>query len=296
MRALPDGLQNHLDGGVTTLCHCWRLRLRSGDVLGFTDHDRDVVYDGVTHEAAAGFTASEMESAVGFAVDNMTAAGALSSERLSAARLQAGDFDHAQIEVWRVNWQQVSQRVLLRAGHLGEVSHGPAGFSAELRGPAHLLGQVRGRLYHHGCDAVVGDGRCGVDLSDPAFCGQAHVMAQRGACGVVISGLENFATDWFTRGTLECVTGAQAGRVFEVKRHRQEAGLGLCELWHAPDPALAAGDVVMLRAGCDRQFATCCAKFANAVNFRGFPHMPGNDFVMASAQAAGRYDGQSLNR
>ena len=110
MRALPDGLQNHLDGGVTTLCHCWRLRLRSGDVLGFTDHDRDVVYDGVTHEAAAGFTASEMESAVGFAVDNMTAAGALSSERLSAARLQAGDFDHAQIEVWRVNWQQVNQR------------------------------------------------------------------------------------------------------------------------------------------------------------------------------------------
>ncbi|MDX5493645.1 MAG: phage BR0599 family protein, partial [Alphaproteobacteria bacterium] len=33
----------------------------------------------------------------------------------------------------------------------------------------------------------------------------------------------------------------------------------------------------------DKQFTTCRDRFANAVNFRGFPHMPGNDFVMASA-------------
>ena len=31
--------------------------------------------------------------------------------------------------------------------------------------------------------------------------------------------------------------------------------------------------------GCDKRLATCRARFANAVNYRGFPHMPGNDFV-----------------
>jgi uncharacterized phage protein (TIGR02218 family) len=36
-------------------------------------------------------------------------------------------------------------------------------------------------------------------------------------------------------------------------------------------------------AGCDKRFETCRTKFANAVNFRGFPHLPGNDFVVAYA-------------
>jgi uncharacterized phage protein (TIGR02218 family) len=40
----------------------------------------------------------------------------------------------------------------------------------------------------------------------------------------------------------------------------------------------------VLRAGCDRQFATCRAKFGNALRFRGFPHMPGDDFVLSYAQ------------
>ncbi len=43
-------------------------------------------------------------------------------------------------------------------------------------------------------------------------------------------------------------------------------------------------DTFTVSAGCDKHFATCQAKFANTVNFRGFPHMPGNDFVTAIAR------------
>jgi len=32
---------------------------------------------------------------------------------------------------------------------------------------------------------------------------------------------------------------------------------------------------------CDKRFATCRDRFANGINFRGFPHIPGNDFVIA---------------
>jgi uncharacterized phage protein (TIGR02218 family) len=46
---------------------------------------------------------------------------------------------------------------------------------------------------------------------------------------------------------------------------------------------LAAGDVFTVTAGCDKRFATCSGRFANALNFRGFPHLPGNDFVVAYA-------------
>jgi uncharacterized phage protein (TIGR02218 family) len=43
---------------------------------------------------------------------------------------------------------------------------------------------------------------------------------------------------------------------------------------------IAASDAFTITAGCDKRFSTCRARFANAVNFRGFPHIPGNDFVI----------------
>jgi hypothetical protein len=45
------------------------------------------------------------------------------------------------------------------------------------------------------------------------------------------------------------------------------------------DPELIASGAVA--AGCDKSFATCGARFGNRVNFRGFPHMPGVDAVLA---------------
>ena len=54
----------------------------------------------------------------------------------------------------------------------------------------------------------------------------------------------------------------------------------LIELWQAPPEAIAAGDMFTVTAGCDKRFATCRDRFANGVNFRGFPTIPGNDFVI----------------
>ena len=41
-------LQAHLDSGTTTLCHCWRVTLKSVRQLGFTDHDVALDFDGTT--------------------------------------------------------------------------------------------------------------------------------------------------------------------------------------------------------------------------------------------------------
>ena len=98
-------------------------------------------------------------------VDNLEASGALSSAALTEARIAAGDFDDAAIELWRVNWQDASQRVLLRRGqHRRGDARGAASSRAELRGLAHALNQPQGRIFQYGCDAVLGDARCGVDL------------------------------------------------------------------------------------------------------------------------------------
>lgn len=291
MKTIPASMQAHLDGGATTLCWCWRLLRRDGMTLGFTDHDRVLVFDGTTFEAMSGFTASEIKESVGLSVDNLEVAGALSSQSLNDDDLAAGLYDDAGIEIFRVNWADPTQRVLMRSGSIGEVKRSGTAFAAEVRGLAHYLQQPKGRLYQYGCDADLGDGRCGVDLSGAAFKGAGAVTALTSARVFAVSGLGAFAGSWFQRGLLTWSTGANAGLSMEIKRHENSGGAVELELWQAMAKNVLAGDQFTITAGCDKLFETCKTKFANVNNFRGFPHMPGNDFVTSNAGGDGNDDG-----
>ena len=281
MRQLDPNLQAHLDSGITTLAWCWRITRDDGKRLGFTDHDRDVVFDGTTFEAASGLTASEMQTEVGLAVPNLEVTGALRSDRLSAAELGAGLYDHAAIEIFRVNWAAPDQRLLLRKGTIGEVKRGTTAFAAEVRGLADQLQQERGRIYQYSCDADVGDGRCGVTLATAAFTGMGAVTAPLDARTFAVGGLGSFAEGWFGRGLLTWTAGTNIGRSIEVKRHYLGASGVVIEIWQDMTGAVAAGDTFKVSAGCDKQFSTCRVKFNNGVNFRGCPHIPGNDFILS---------------
>jgi uncharacterized phage protein (TIGR02218 family) len=284
MKTLPAGLAAHLASGATTLCWCWRLSRADGVRLGFTDHDRDLVFDGTTFEAAAGFSASEIKDQVGLSVDNLEVESALTSGRLEEHDLAAGLYDDARVEIFRVNWQAVDQRVLMRAGSLGEVRRAGKAFAAEVRGLAHYLQQPKGRLFQYSCDADLGDARCTVNLASAANRGTATVGALASPRRLTVTGLAAFANDWFTRGLATFTSGANAGRRIEIKRHAVSGSAVEIELWQEPAAPVAVGDGLIVTAGCDKQLGTCQAKFANVANFRGFPHMPGNDFVASFAR------------
>lgn len=284
MKALSEDLTAHLQSGATTLCWCWRLTRRDGTTLGFTEHDRDLAFADTTFEAASGFTASESREQVGLSVDNLDVAGALISDRLSEIALAAGDFDDAAIEIFRVNWQDPAQRILARKGSLGEVRRTGTAFTAEVRGLAHYLQQPRGRLFQYTCDADLGDARCTVDLDQPEFRATVTVVAVADTRRLVVDGLADYDVGWFTRGILAFTSGANAGRAMEIKGHRTIAAGIEIELWQPMGEAIAVGDTAIATAGCDKRIETCAARFANAINYRGFPHMPGNDFITAVAQ------------
>lgn len=284
MRTLPPELAAHLASGVTTLCWCWRLVRRDGIVFGFTDHDRDLSFDGTLYEAAAGFTASEIKDSVGLAVDDLEVESALSSERLDEAGLAAGLYDDARVEIFRVNWSDPAQRVLVRAGSLGEIKRTGTHFTAEVRGLTHYLQQPQGRIYQYACDARLGDARCGIDLANPIWRMAASVIAVIDATTFTVSDLSSFTEHWFTHGVCRIASGQASGRVVEIKRHTIRDAIHTIELWQPLNALPAPGDEIELTAGCDKTVTTCAARFANVANFRGFPHMPGNDFVAAVAR------------
>ncbi len=279
MKTLPSGLAGYLAGGATTMCWCWRLTRRDGVVLGFTDHDRGLNFDGTEFEATTGFTASELKDTIGLNVDDLDVAGAITSERLEEGDLLSGIYDDAKVEIFRVNWQDPAQRVLMRAGSLGEVRRADQAFTAEVRGLAHYLQQPQGRMFQYACDAQLGDRRCQVRLATPRFQGRGTVGEIIDGHRFVVAGLGAFAPRWFDRGLLRFQSGANRDVSFEVRAHDPVAGGHAIHLWQAPVAAVALGDGVTVTAGCDKMLATCRTKFANVVNFRGFPHMPGSDFV-----------------
>lgn len=285
MKQLDSAFATHLASRTTTLAWCWRLTRRDTVKLGFTDHDRDLQFDDTVFEAAAGFTGSELRDSVGLSVSNMEVESALSSSRLREEDILAGAYDDARVEIWRVNWQEPAQRVLMRSGSIGEVRRNGLSFTAEVRGLSHYLQQPSGRLFQYGCDARLGDERCKVNLASAEFHGTGAVTILQTARSFVVSSLEGHAAGWFSRGTLSFTSGANAGRAFEIKQHVAGATQVSIELWQEPVAAVQVGDTFVAVAGCDKHLATCAAKFSNTRNFRGFPHMPGNDFLSAVARA-----------
>ncbi len=295
MRSIPTALQTKLDSGVTTLARCWKLVRRDGVVMGFTDHDRDLVLSGVSCRAGTGFTSSEATSRFDLSVDGAEISGALADDQLTDADLAAGRYDAALVETWLVDWSDPELKVLTARGTLGEVRREGQAFVAELRGLADLLSQESGRLYTAKCGADLGDLRCKVDLTDPALRGAGAVAAIDGTSIFAASGLDGFAEEWFSAGRLLWSSGANAGLAIEIKQHRLVAGQARLTLWQAMPEPIAIGDAFTVTAGCDKTFATCRARFANTDNFRGFPQIPGNDFLIGSpAQGAPGNDGLSL--
>ena len=297
MRAIPPRLAARLEDGATTLCRCWALRRRDGLVLGFTDHDRDLILGGVTYAARSGLEAAEASAELGFAVGGGEVAGALTSAGITEADIAAGLYDGAGVETWLVDWVEPEARLLLDMATLGEIRREGAAFVAELRGLMHRLDVTVGRSFRTACDAELGDARCRVDPANPRFrtTGTVRAVPEPGRLTVALAG--SFAAGWFSGGRLTWDAGANAGQAADLRGHARDGDTVDLDLWDPPPRPSAPGDVFTLVAGCDKSLSTCRDKFANTLNFQGFPHMPGNDFVLRPGPETGaRLDGSSLFR
>jgi len=294
MKLLPAGMQAHLDDGTTTLAWCWRIERADGAIFGFTDHDQTLLISGTSFEPDSGFSASEIRASADFSVDGQDAEGALRSDRITETDILDGRWDNAAIEVWRVNWEDVAQRVLMRHGNLGQIRRGKQVFVAEVRSLTHFLNQPVGRTYQYYCDAELGDTRCGVNLAAASYSGSGSVATVAGDRTFTTAGLGGFAANWFALGRVEWTSGANAGRRAEVSIHAITAGAAQITLIEAPVRVITLGDGFFIQAGCDKQFATCRSKFGNSVNFRGFPAIPGDDTIVRYPTQGGSNTGQPL--
>lgn len=290
-----DELLDHLGTAVTTVCRAWTVKRPDGVTYGFTDHDSDLSFDGVVFRASTGMTARALQQATGMSVDNSEAVGALSDAAIDEAEIIAGRFDGAEVRSWLVNWQKPVQRIEQFRGNFGEISRVGGAFKAELRGQTDRLNQPIGRIYQRNCGAILGDTRCGFDLATPGFTYDATIDGIV-AGEFVFTGMVGIAERWFERGQLIVVSGQAAGLAGVIKTDQTKGAMRSIGLWFPLGVEIAVGDQVRLIAGCDRTKTACQSKFDNFLNFQGFPHIPGEDWLTSYPTKNRINDGGSLGR
>lgn len=260
-----------LEAELTHLALCWRLVRRDGVALGFTSHDAPLLVDGLLHLARPGMTPSAVVLGDGMEADDMEVTGALSAGALSAGDLLAGRWDGARVELFMVDWRQPGGGGhVLATGSLGDVAVGEgadARFTAELIGPGAALAATAVETCSPECRAELGDARCRMSLRGrEGIARLADVTPDR----VRVAGI---VAAEHVQGQLLVLDGAAAG--LQRRLIAQDEGWLLLD-----EPlALTVGTRVLLRQGCDKRFDTCRDRFANAVNFRGEPHVPGADLL-----------------
>lgn len=169
MKSVSTELDNHLQLQTTTVATCWEITRNDGQVFRFTDHDKDIEFEGNRYYSKVGYTRSAVVNDSSMSVDNLEVQGIVDSELLKTDELRAGLFDHAEVRIFLLNYKDLSQGIMrLRRGWLGEVTFGNGGvFRTELRGMTQALSQVITELYSPECRADLGDNRCKVNINPP---------------------------------------------------------------------------------------------------------------------------------
>ena len=268
MTAAPDWLREDL----VTLAWCWRLSRRDGVVIGLTSHDRNLTVGGLVYRAAPGMKPSALETSDSLDMETLDLEGGLASDAIAADDLDAGRWDGAELELFVTDWTAADAApVTVARGSLGAVERRGTAFTAELQGVTRMLDRPVCPATSPSCRAMLGDRACRVDLAPRTHFRRVVAVAGR----IVTLDSAVAAMDF---GELMWIEGANCGLASPVIA-ADGAALHLAE---GPPLAAALPLRVRLIEGCDKQLATCTARFGNAVNFRGEAHLPGNDLLTRS--------------
>jgi len=187
MKAITTNLMNHIHQDVTTLASCWLVTRTDGKVFAFTDHDKPLLVNGVIYEASSAYLRTALKSDQTLSVDNMDVTGILDSGAISDADLKSGRYDYAQVQLFLVNWADLSQGILkMRSGTFGESVWTPTGtFRAELRGLTQALITDVTKSYLPLCRADLGDSKCKIPLAPAKWAPDTPVVASAQSVTVV---------------------------------------------------------------------------------------------------------------
>lgn len=256
---------------VEAIATYWRIARHDGVTLGFTSHNRDLVFDGLRHRAAPGMVPSAIRRDASLESELLEVEGVLSHDAICAADLAAGRFDLARVTIGVADWETLDHAPLFE-GTLGAISATGNAFEAELRSAKDAFLTDLVPRTSPTCRAAF----CGADcqLNAARFTHLAKLLAYDETTSAV-SFLGGPAPQLLLHGFVRWLDGPLSGIVMPVADLAGNALILDAQFAETPLPGTRA----LLREGCDHTLSTCAARFANTINFRGEPYLPGNDLL-----------------
>lgn len=283
MRNLSQAAQSALNEEVLFFVVCVRIVRTDGEIIRLTEHNEEIQFRGETYEP--GGTPSTFTQDLGFSTDSIDF-DSITGDYLDD--LRAGRFSGAWMEVFWVDWR-TSIGFDLTSGWLGELQRDGTQVGIQFNSLSENMERPQGRFYNRGCDAQFGDHRCRVANFETRWRVEAAISSIDGkvittdGSGGLFDEVGRFENGW-----LEMLEGRNAGIRREVVAHDRSR---VQILFDFPFP-LQSGERVRLTAGCRRDAAACQA-YGNFINYRGFPDIPGDEFL---GEAGNDPCNESVNR
>lgn len=285
MKTIGASLLAHFGLSFTTVAACWKLTRTDGIEYFHTGHDAPLVIDGDTYDPVNGTILSQFEQQAGLGVDNLEVAFSFDDAGITKADIEGNLFDGAVIDVFLVNWADLTMgKVLLAQNWLvGNIELRDYIAIAEVRSRAQQLNAGLIELYSPACRATLGDVRCGVDFGSASpyiVSGSVTAITDR---QIFVDSSRAEASDVFAYGLLTWTGGASAGGLntgLSMEVQSFDPATDQITLWLKMPFDITIGDTYEMRWGCDKSQITCKNRFNNFVNFRGEPFVPGPDVLL----------------
>jgi uncharacterized phage protein (TIGR02218 family) len=268
MKSLSAAITSHLEQEVTTLAVCWKITLRTGTVLTFTAHDQDVTVGGLTYKSTTGTSSSGIPKDLEMSVDSIDVQSFLDDDYIKESDVLAGVYDHAEVEVFKVNWLSPDDgTIYLQKGYIGDIDIKSGLFVAEVRGRMQMLQKNALKMYSPVCRAKFGDSECGINLASYRVTSSVTTVINSKRFGCASLGV---ADNYFKRGHVVWSSGSNYGLSSEVTWNiNTQFQLSMNPLF-----PIEAGTTFNIYPGCNKSRGTCRDTYNNIQNMRAEPFIP----------------------
>ena len=284
MRNISSSFAQKLNENSTKLCAAWEFIREDGVELRITNHDRDLNVSGETFKSAPIIDAGQIEITSNLSPDSFHAIGAYDVAGIDGNDILLGRWDNASLKFMIVDWSEPENFVVIWSGKISGFKQSKFGFELDLLGPEGALSRTIGRQFTRHCDAELGDNRCQLNFEIDGRKLFAQIELVEGDRAIKINKPQLLNNADFKNGTISFNSGKLSQLKFKIHNIDLSNDFWRIELERPMMLRPQIGDSVILKIGCDKAFLTCKNKFANQVNFRGCPNMPGDDFAFSTAK------------
>lgn len=255
------------------IVHGVRIECTNGLVVRLTDYPRDLTMSGHVYKTDSGYQFTGVEAGASMSAGSLDLEGVSTATGISRNLIASGVFDNARMYCFATQWTAPTEdQEPIGAAILGKTTLQDEKYRIEMMMLPDVLGQSIGRSYTPGCTKIFGGQEyagCKVDLGAITVAGAiTHVTSG----SVFRDAARTEVDDWFGAGYIKWTTGDNVGlKPQEVKSYAADGTVTTFESAYYP---VQVGDEYELVPGCRKRLEDCRDKWANVLNFGGFPSVP----------------------